>query len=154
MQPLWLVQTARIRQPLAEADSTLTNSVRFDYMGPAEFEFGALPLSLKTIRANKANMQIRQVGSIREDGHKGKPLMVLSYFDDQAFSDYQGLLSNLRNNSVRLKEISYFSLKDPHFNSSLPDFWWDIQNDAMWSFNAEYMGRLPQYLGRSFSVMS
>ena len=35
-----------------------------------------------------------------------------------------------------------------------PDLWWDTQNDAILSFDKNYMSRLPHHLDISFSIMS
>lgn len=34
-----------------------------------------------------------------------------------------------------------------------PDLWWDTQNDTLFSFDKNYMARLPQHLGVSFSII-
>lgn len=34
-----------------------------------------------------------------------------------------------------------------------PDLWWDTQNDTLFSFDKNYMARLPQHLDVSFSII-
>jgi hypothetical protein len=51
----YLIQRANIVKPLSPKNQagkvTLSKSVSFDYMGSSEFEFGALPKSLKRLHA-------------------------------------------------------------------------------------------------------
>lgn len=151
----WLVQTARLKTPLADPKtSTLSNSVDFDYMGSAEFEFGALPKSLRRLREARDGEGLisRTVTGIR-DGERA--LRVLSRFDDKEFKEYTGYLYLLRQGGLRLKESSKFQ-EDwrPLYECSVVDFWWDTDNDVMWTFNKNYMRRLPGYLRNSFEVMA
>jgi hypothetical protein len=146
----WLIQRAEIQKPLADPkEATLTKSLSLDYMGSAEFEFGALPASLRRMRAS-GSLQTRLVKSIRQGD---SPLRVFSYLDDETFPQYARILSDLRHGDPRLKEVSRFSLDYPQ-DGLKTDFWWDIENDVIWSFDKNYMSRLPRYLENSFSVMS
>lgn len=47
----YLIQRASINTPLAAPSARLSQAVNFDYMGSAEFEFGALPRSFRNIEA-------------------------------------------------------------------------------------------------------
>lgn len=153
--PIWLVQRAGIPTPLAPADSTLTKSLELEYMGSTEFEFGALPKSLRRLRSahEQGNMVVRLVHDIRQGE---SPLRVLSAFDDTAFADYTKELHRLRYNNPITKENTYFQFdlqkRYPGF-SPTAEFWWDISNDAMWSFDKRYMNRLVSYLENSFKAL-
>lgn len=155
IQPVWLVQRAGIPSPLAELNATLTQSLHLDYMGSAEFEMGALPKSLRYLRSahEQGNMVIRLVPDIRNGE---SPLRVLSAFDDTTFADYTKELHKLRYHDPHTKENTYFQFdlhkRYPGF-SPTTEFWWDIGNNAMWSFNKRYMNRLIQYLENSFKVL-
>lgn len=147
----WLIQRAQIQSPLADPkEATLTKSLRLDYMGSAEFEFGALPASLRRIRSAHYN-STRLVRWITQDE---SPLRVFSCFNEVDFAKYTEILSDLRFGNPRLKEVSRFGANYPQGEFSRTDFWWDIENDVIWSFNKNYMNRLPQYLKNSFEVMS
>ena len=122
-------------------------------MGSAEFEFGALPTSLKRIRTfyDKEKVKIRTVSSIRLQKSTvldGVPLRVLSGMQEEEFNEYVVFLNELRADGIRTKERSNFDSKDLS-----TDFWWDIDNDAMFSFDKVYMRRLPHYLESSFKVL-
>lgn len=104
----------------------------FDYMGSAEFEFGALPQSLKRIR-NKIS-DYRQYEFILN----GKKVNV--FCDSKNYTEIYNMIKGLADNKYHLKEYCdfrhfiYFAL---HMLKS--DFWWDIENDYMfWKFNSEF----------------
>lgn len=155
MRTVWLIQRATINSPLSPPNTRLSNAVRFDYMGSAEFEFGTLPASLRRIQAGFSASTICLVDDILEED---RPLRVFSYFDDEQFNEYVSILRDLRTKpfgTVHLKERSEFSLDErTRFSSSRADFWWDIENDVMFSFNKNFMNRLMDYLSASFTYMN
>jgi hypothetical protein len=57
----YLIQRVQVRDSKAEGRKGIDASFSFDYMGSAEFEFGALPASLKELRANKAQLSIVRI---------------------------------------------------------------------------------------------
>ncbi len=166
----YLIQRARINNPLAEATERLNNTVRWDYMGAAEFEFGALPESLRRMQAQKEKFSSRVVHEIRDED---SPLRIFSYLDDENFKIYLEYINKLRNppanprERVHLKERTEFSLEEKRFdeqyyanrkgkNAYIPqraNFWWDITNDVMFSFHKMYMNRLGHHLTASFEYM-
>lgn len=147
----WLIQRAQIRKPLADPkEATLTKSLSLAYMGSSEFEFGALPASLRRIRS----APYHATRLVRWIAQGESPLRVFSCFSEEDFAKYTEILSDLRFGNPRLKEVSRFSANYPQDEFSHTDFWWDIENDVIWSFNKHYMNRLPQYLKNSFEVMS
>jgi len=147
----WLIQRAEIRSPLADPkEATLTKSLRLDYMGSSDFEFGALPASLRRIRSAPYHAT-RLVRWITQDE---SPLRVFSCFNEEDFEKYTEFLKELRFGNPQLKEVSRFGANYPQEKYFCTDFWWDIENDVIWSFNKNYMNRLPQYLKNSFAVMS
>jgi hypothetical protein len=176
----YYIQRATIRTPLADPTANLTNAVKLDYMGSAEFEFGALPKSLRRLEAQQSTCQLRLVPELL-DGET--PLRVYSALSDRDFTSYVEFLLELRNSvsfSVRLKERSEFSLDErkpwgapavvstksenpavrrrkpqrPVYERTFADFWWDIDNDVMWSFHKIFMNRLPEHLAASFVTMN
>jgi len=169
---MWLIQRAKIIHPLAEPTARISDAVRFDYMGSAEFEFGALPKSLRDMQAVDALITIRTLNHIKDD--QDRSVRVLSALDDKQFAEYNSLLIDLRADKVRLKEWSKFAAEEPKkappyvkSNAELrrwtaqqaerdiwkPDFWWDINNNTMFSFNKEFMNRLHDYLHASWVWM-
>jgi len=102
--------------------------IKWDYMGAAEFEFGALGKSLKRIR-EKLSDYIYTSANIQ-----GKKIIVFANKDISAV-EIGKYLSGLANGKFRLKEYSDFDnyiTPNPHFpNRDTTDFWWDIKNDIM-----------------------
>lgn len=93
MKPIYLVQRATIKVPLAFDKSTLTDSVRFDYMGSSEFEYGALPASLRRLQSNQKAITTF-VAPIYDK--KGRHLRILSYLSKEDINLYVGQLCLLR----------------------------------------------------------
>jgi hypothetical protein len=152
MHKPYLIQRAKIRTPLAESDARLSKAVGFDYMGSAEFEFGALPQSIKRIGANFNQWQCRLVNEIKE---KEKTLRVYCALDDEEFEQYKEYLLQLRYpkqyGDLYTKESVNFEADWKFYSDfSRVDFWWDIKNDVMFSFKKEFMNRLPSYVKNQY----
>jgi hypothetical protein len=167
------IQRAKIVSPLAPASERLSKAVRFDYMGSSEFEFGALPKSFRRLKQTKNAWNIRRCATISDDTTDAF-LRVFSALTDEEFVEYEAFLFKLRNSpfgSVQLRERSEFSLaerappppivlvrgrrrrKVTPYERVYADFWWDIDNDVMFSFHKIFMNRLPDYVTESLSYM-
>lgn len=145
MKAPYLVQRAAICNPLAPTTTRLGEAVNLDYMGAAEYEFGAMPSSLRAFR--NGTRVLRSVDNIRDNK---RPLYVLSCFTDDEFPEYVKYLMRLRGNDIRCKVSPRFSAD---FVASGTDFWWDIQNQAIWSFRKDFMDNCEAYLQSSFAYM-
>jgi hypothetical protein len=127
--------------------------VSFDYMGAAEYEFGALPDSLKRLRS-KINEYIYLDVLIN-----GKYISV--FCNDNQKSDIKGYLQQLANGRMYTKLGSYFDkyvnpLKyDLEFQVRHPlkiNFWWDIENDLMfWVKNPEFESKFKTIITTNYS---
>lgn len=165
----WLIQRATISKPLAPRNTRFTPSVSLDYMGAAEFEFGALPESLRRLQSSKDQITIRIVPEIMEGVSQ---LRVLGAMDTNAHREYVEYLVKLRNSKlgeVHLKERTEFTLDETSRKAEWDsqnlkhnkrayvrpaiDFWWDLDNDVMFSFNKLYMNRLMDHLNASWAYM-
>lgn len=150
MQKPYLIQRGRIYTPLAPTNTRLSQAVNFDYMGSAEFEFGALPKSFRAIEQARSWV-CRIVPEIMEGD---TPLRVWSDLDAKDFETYIDYLKAFRagkdsytKESVRFEE----SLKQ---NEWSPNFWWDIDNHVMFGFKKEFMKRVGQYVAASLAYMN
>jgi len=156
MNKLWLIQRAHIGSPLAAETTRLSNAVSFDYMGSAEFEFGALPESLRRIEAQqKKGTALLDLAESMRDGDR--PLRLHHGLSAEELSEYIETLRQLRDGpfgTVRLKERSEFAIAERTGTFRRADFWWDLTNDVMFSFHKEFMNRLPYYLSSSFAYMN
>lgn len=151
----YLIQRARINSPLAKEGERLSNAVRFDYMGSAEFEFGALPKSFRRIQAKRSLLKMRKIESIKSGELS---LRVLSTMNDEEFAEYTEILKTLRESDrkIRTKEMTYFNEDFKPFSSNdifRIDFWWDICNDAMFTFHKQFANRLITHVDASLAYM-
>jgi hypothetical protein len=112
----------------------------FDYMGSAEFEFGALPASLKRIRSNSKDY-IQFEHTIK--GYNDRPLTILCQRDQK--EDVINLLPLLANKKIRLKERCDLDAYLAGERSS--DLWWDIDNDFFfWRTDKDFSERFDVLL--------
>lgn len=153
VQP-YLIQRARVNTPLAEASERLSNAVNFDYMGSAEFEFGALPKSFRALQSMRANWKLRLVPHLTEND---VPLRVFGALSDDQFAAYVKHLEEFRKpgNRMHTKESVCFEAKLSSEKKSRwdPDFWWDIDNHVMFGFNKNFMNRLESHVSASLAYM-
>lgn len=108
----------------------------FDYMGSSEFEYGALPESLKNIRKNISNY-VQFNYSFNQ--HPEKSVTVFCLKEQQDFIG--NILEQLADRQIRLKEFSAFDsyINDDGYFKDKFDFWWDIENNFMfWKSNEEF----------------
>ena len=130
----YLIQRAKFKNPIEANEIGIDRIIQLDYMGSAEFEFGALPKSLKRIRANADNYT-----HFRYAFSTGKVVTVFCKKEDR--KKMGEILENLVAKKIRLKE---FCDLDNYVNDEVAvfrnnDFWWDILNDFMfWKFNIEF----------------
>ena len=162
-EPIYLVQRATIRRPLgANVGKTLSGAVAFDYMGAAEFEFGELPKSLRRIESAYSLYDLRISESITAKlNGKDLKLRVFGNFDTtEQWNAYNQQLVDAFSGRLRLKESLRTDVIMPQSNTGCVevllqdiDFWWDIENDVFFSFDKQFMTRLPDHLKQSFNSM-
>jgi hypothetical protein len=179
-QPYFL-QRGRIQS----TEGSISKAVRLDYMGSSEFEFGALPESLRRLQRDQSALQMVEFKSIVD--RTGRPLLVYGnvhrtyevWRGDGVFkgdiSSYEADMLKVSQNLVRLKETARLSdqIKPEkamvfpnrvktkaqkaayieNTNSYKPNFWWDIGNDFMMAFDADFMQKLPNIMITTWAVM-
>lgn len=145
------VQRGTINHPIPQ--DRISRAVDLDYMGSAEFEFGALPRSLRALEAQVDNIKLTVEPSITDE--QGRSLRVLHLFNEEGYAEYLTQLLKMRNGTARLKESTYFDIEHKNrFKSLRADFWWDITNHVMWSFDKAFMKKLPDCLVASWKYMN
>ena len=134
MQP-YLIQRAKFenRENRKGIDALLS----FDYMGSAEFEFGALPNSLKRVRQNISDYIVLQ------HTFKKNPSKSVTVFCKKEQKEFVGeILDCLAERKFRLKEYCDLAVWVENNEPAIPrcnDFWWDILNDwFFWKINPEF----------------
>lgn len=164
MKTPYLIQRAEINNNRTGA-SRLSEAVDLDYMGSAEFEFGATAKSLRALETaflthkteNHDLMRVVDCAEITTKSRSGKqkPLKVLHCFTDEEFEKYLPYFHKMREGKFRGKENPRFeaSPKWP-FTSNSINFWWDIENHVMWSFDHDLMRKLPLHLQNSWNYMN
>ena len=164
MKTPYLIQRAEINNERND-EMRLSKAVDLDYMGSAEFEFGATAKSLRALESafltNKAEgsdlMRVTDVAEITTKSRSGKekPLKVLHCFTDEEFEKYLPYLHKMREGKLSAKENPRFEAAPQWpFTSNRINFWWDIENHVMWSFDHEVMRKLPLYLQNSWKYMN
>ena len=110
----------------------------FDYMGSAEFEFGALPQSLKRIRENFDDYMYSLYYI------NNKPTTI--FCKKSKLLEILDALEKLAKKEIQLKERIDFPdwlYNKEHWN----DFWWDIDNDFMfWKENKQFEEKFKQLI--------
>jgi hypothetical protein len=127
----WLIQRGKFQN--RDFKSGIDSILSFDYMGSSEFEWGALPNSLKNIRKDLNEYTYLDVPI--------KDKVITVFCNDSQKSDIKIYLSQLAENKMTLKEFSAFDsyVNDDGYYKDKFDFWWDITNDLMfWKKNPEF----------------
>ncbi len=141
-----LIQRMRLQSPVREAPIRgVDQYLAMDYMGSSEFEWGALPQSLKRVCRSWMSFERTMLKDVKD--YKGKRLVLLC--PAALAKEYSAFLRKLAKAKdefgFRFKELPYFlrnlSGKDwdgkPLSNMSRVDAWWDIDNDVFWCFGVE-----------------
>lgn len=112
------------------------NDLSYDYMGSAEFEFGALPQSYKRIRFYFNKYKIFDTGIKNKNGVLCF-VLCNEFIKDEVISN----IKELSEDKIRLKEFitfkSHITKSEYSWESARENFWWDIKNDFMFWFGAE-----------------
>ena len=110
-----------------------TGVIDLDYMGYAEFEFGAIPMSYRRVMHNFDNYIYVPTGIFTKDKNE----LILFVNKEIAKEVLEGLKEFIKN-PYHLKEYSELekipnsSLNDAGFNALRSNFWWCIEFDNDW----------------------
>ena len=129
----YFVQRASLRKYGADEMKGIDRLLSFDYMGSAEFEFGALNKSLLSIRDNIAAYDYfpLTIGN--------KQFTVFCKTEDK--DEIAEVIKGLWEKKFRLKE--WCDLEDVR-----TDHWWDIGNDFMfWKENESFTTEFKAVIG-------
>lgn len=138
-----LIQRMNLRNDIPK-NPTLDQMYKMDYMGSAEFEFGALPSSLKEFTKRAESLEVTLVDPVVRDS-SGQRLFILG--TPENIKEYMPYMKDLLLGKYRLKESLHFdhemvdgtiTRKDTSWHRA--DAWWDIENHVIFTFgkkNAE-----------------
>lgn len=131
-----------------DPEGGVNRNVNLHYMGSAEFEFGALPKSLREVCFNLDNYESLVLDSIKNP--KGESLYL--FIDQARFSEEVVEFLFKKSNSetegghtkesVRLADA--VNGKIHKFNQV--DLWWDIENHFFFTFGLENVDKLKTIL--------
>jgi hypothetical protein len=126
IQSPYLIQRGKFKDILEDQIVGLDSLISYDYMGSSEFEWGALPKSLKAMTSNWKDYIHFQVDSIRDND--GNYLQVLC--NKTQAEEIKDVIIKLfdKGCQIRLKE---WSGMDAYLNPRSEDdlktnFWWDV----------------------------
>lgn len=152
-----LLQRAVVRRPLGKhTDARFFDSVSLDHMGSSAFEHNALPESLRRMHLTSfAYETFKAENLFLTVGGRSYALRLHTRLRGHELEQYVNWLIQLRSGMLKTKQPSGFTKQafpDDELPKS-PDLWWDIKNDVIFSFDKNYMKRLPKHLAVSFSIM-
>lgn len=134
----YLIQRARFED--RDYKKGIDSIINLDYMGSSEFEWGALPDSLKKIREHLNNYTYLDVPI--------KDKVITVFCTNEQKSEVKKYLNKLANREMTLKEYSDFNqyinpskfdLEWQKKRKHSTDFWWDIDNNLMfWKKDNEF----------------
>lgn len=166
MKSMWLIQRGMIQINSGSDPKRISESVSFDYMGSAEFEYGALSESLREVKVSFDVYKLETLSELKEIISQRSLRIFYPDCKDFNLSEYIEWLKRLSRNEVRLQEWSNFDawfkvIVDPTnsifsrmvTSQRRTDFWWDIQNHVFWSFNKRFMNKFPKILQATFNYM-
>lgn len=136
----YLIQRARFKGVPLQDIVGMDSLFHFDYMGSAEFEFGALPKSLRTIVENHADYEMFTVNEVKN--LNGETMQLYCHKD--VFERAKENATHLSNEPYGYKE--YCDM--PHYLGKREgyevgnDFWWDISNHYMICFGEDHAIKL------------
>lgn len=145
-----LIQRGNINRPMLRySGSPITGAVSLHYTGNRMFE-GMLTHSLLSILAQFFKYEVYVVPSLTRS-IKGKPcaLRVFGCFDtDAQKEEYIEHLTSLYSGDLPVHEWAAFDR-----DSAIADFWWDLTNNVLFTFDRNFMERLPLHLQASFNKL-
>lgn len=123
---LYMVQRCEFKDN-ADPTEGVDANLKMDYMGSSEFEFGALPASLRRIHGQLDQYHYYQHPTLR----LGKnPLVVFCREQDQ--KRVMEVLTELDRRTHRTMEVTYFDGRDEQYTrEKFPRMvWWNIDEDG------------------------
>lgn len=133
----YLVQRAFILEQKKHKNSDLvSDAIGLDYMGSAEFEFGAVRnsiviMSMLDFLYKSYKLEDSELLSPNQD-----PLYVYGpFFKQDSLNNYKKYLLDIKANKIRLKERAIFDNHSLSIYSNPPNLWWDLTNNIIWSYN-------------------
>lgn len=155
--PIKRLQSGTIRRPLGKYQGTrLFDCVTLTQLGKAEAamrQFASLKRMCHTAFAYELfkadNLYIKK-------DNRSYAIRIYTRLRGLELSQYVDGLNAIREGRGKLSLPSGFSSREIPAGElpSAPDFWWDTENDTMFSFDKNFMARLSSHLDVSFAMFS
>jgi hypothetical protein len=165
-----LIQRGSILR-VRDDNETVSRAIRMDYMGNARFEFGVASDSLLAMQKNAGNLRFVVFTNIGcEDGRE---LIAYGDFRGEKLKEYAAALKAVVSGKHRCEErtglpeamarsknlpayVSYDGNQTDlnEYLARCTNFWWDLENHVLLSFDTVLMERLPKLLQNSWRCMN
>lgn len=151
-----LLQRATILRPLRpHRTSRVFDSVNIEHMGDQRFTLGLTSSLARMNHTRFAYATFKAENLVVRPAGRTYALRIYTRLRGDDLARYVHYLLDVRNGTLKVARPSGFELKD--FGAeSLPtgsDFWWDVENDVIFSFDKNYMFTLKDRLEASFAIM-
>lgn len=157
----WLIQTGAVYNGASLQEKGYKNrsmlplslAVSFSYMGNSYFEFGAISKAYRVMEAFLPLFEVRKVDDIKWDDN---PLYVYTWMKGHTYDTYIAYLKQLYRDDLRLEEPVSFNPQDlsKQGRFSRVDMWFDIENQAIFSFDKAFMKHVPNHVENSIKRLN
>lgn len=144
---MYIVQRGTIRTEPAKSGSEINKVIEFDYMGAAEYEFGAMPSSFRRIMEDFENYQfatledpefttvdgVHPVVFCHKDELEIVKKMLLDYIKD---NDPKQIARHHLHERIAFHEHFYEFYKNYRWKGR-DNFWWDFEHDIMFFIGSD-----------------
>lgn len=141
----YLVQRLESRRPVLDASRGFDAYFTLDYMGSAEFEWGAVPKALKSMRRKPASIE-----SVTVDFPAGA--RTVHFVGPRGVSENAEPMAEWARGEGG-RRYPFFGKEWTHFDHAVAgeaypysraDAWWDLQNDVAWSLDKHVATQLAR----------
>lgn len=145
----WLLQRCTMRKEVKPGQVTgFDSAFSNDYMGSAEFEFGALPKSLRAVTPHLDKYQIYQDKRYKKADGQGLFLFCTPEMKEEVLSRIELLYRDEINLKERSGLADCLNAQDEKGYGTDINLWWDIENHFFFGIGKPTIQRLELALTR------
>lgn len=126
----------------------ISDALELDYMGSAEFEFGALPRSIRAI-CEVGTDKLKISGAPSRFNSNDRQLYIVHHLSDDDVVVYYTYLDKMKTGDLHLKAWSNFDRAD----TTNTNVWWDLTNNLFFTYSKDLAKALPTLLNNSIAFM-
>ncbi len=151
-----VIHPGLIQRPLGRyTNSRLFDSVSFLHTHTVSESLDSTVEAMRRLYATRfAYTQARAQNCCLVSGSRTFALHLYSRMSKDQLAKYVNRLVVLRTGKKQTRYPSYFKLTDFGVGSlpTVADMWWDVRNDVFFSFDKNFIGRLPAKLEKSWEL--